>query len=105
MKRIVLACGAGMSTSMLASKMTKEAKIQNLDVVVEAIPIAKIDDTIKEEKVDVLLLGPQVRYMEKDISELLKPMGIPHAMIPMQDYGLMNGKKVLEDAMKLINEE
>lgn len=38
MKKIILACSAGMSTSILVSKMKKEAEARSLEINIEAIP-------------------------------------------------------------------
>ena len=50
----------------------------------------------------MLLLGPQVRYMKSDFEKRLSPKGIPTDVISMSDYGLMNGEKVLEQALGLL---
>ncbi len=45
------------------------------------------------------MLGPQVSYM---ISQFKENVKIPVEVINMQDYGLMNGEKVLNQALKEI---
>jgi len=50
------------------------------------------------EHPDVLLLGPQVRYLEGDFKAALS---IPVAVINMSDYGLMKGDRVLQTALDL----
>ena len=62
MKRVYLFCSAGMSTSMLASKMQGVANSHNLPIEVEAFPDGKIGQIIDEKHPDVILLGPQVKY-------------------------------------------
>ena len=42
------------------------------------------------------MLGPQVRYLEGNFKEKLD---IPVEVINMQDYGMMNGEKVLKEAL------
>lgn len=49
---------------------------------------------------DVMLLGPQVRFLESKMKGIAG--GKPVAVIDMQAYGTMNGKKVLEQALKLL---
>ncbi|MDU3405281.1 MAG: PTS sugar transporter subunit IIB, partial [Enterococcus faecalis] len=44
----------------------------------------------------------QVRYMKSDFEKRLSPKGIPTDVISMSDYGLMNGEKVLEQALDLL---
>ena len=41
--------------------------------------------------------------MQSQFAEKLAPKGIPLDVINMQDYGMMNGAKVLEQAESLIN--
>ena len=50
---------------------------------------------------DVLLLGPQVRFLLKKMKEKYEPMGIPVTVIPTVEYGTMNGAKVLKLALDL----
>ena len=50
---------------------------------------------------DIALLGPQVGYRLKAAEQICKPKNIPVAVIPMVDYGMMNGKNVLDFALKL----
>ena len=49
---------------------------------------------------DVLLLGPQVRFLESKMKGLAGDK--PVAVIDMQAYGTMNGEKVLEQALNLL---
>ena len=56
--RILLACNAGMSTSMIVSKMEEIVQKNGENHIIWAVDIESIDDDIGE--FDVLLLGPQV---------------------------------------------
>ena len=49
---------------------------------------------------DVLLLGPQVRYLEKEYKPLCEQKGKGFGVIPMQTYGRMDGKGCMELARK-----
>lgn len=102
MKKIYLFCSAGMSTSMLASKMQKVANEHNLPIEVEAFPDGKIGQIIEERHPDVILLGPQVKYRFQEISDQYSSTGIPIQVIDQSDYGMMNGEKVLKTAIKLM---
>lgn len=100
MKHILLVCNAGMSTSMLVNKMKEEAKKQNLEVEIEAKSLTEAKKDLSG--VDCFLIGPQIRY---ELNNVKAAAGnIPVDTINMQDYGLMNGKKVLETALKMIGE-
>lgn len=68
-----------------------------------AIPVSKVDQKVNEESIDVILIGPQIRYMEKRIKEKMAVKHIPVGVIPMEDYGRMDGTKVLKYAYSLMN--
>lgn len=97
--KIKLFCAAGMSTSMLVNKMKKAAEAKGLDVFIQAYPESKM--IIETNDCDVALLGPQVAYRLKESKEICDPKGVPVAVIPMKDYGMMNGAAVLEMALEL----
>lgn len=98
MIRILLACAGGMSTSLLMEKMKAEAKKRGIEVEVEA----RSEKSVKEllGTFDVLLLGPQVRYVLKSMEQLLDGK-YPVEVVDMRDYGTMNGSKVLDQALNM----
>ena len=100
MKKVYLFCSAGMSTSMLASNMQDVANQHSLPIKVAAFPHNKLEEIISEDRPDCILLGPQVRYELKNVKA--KYPNKPVEVINMQDYGMMNGNKVLDTALKLI---
>jgi len=99
MIKIMLACSAGMSTSLLVNKMREAATKEGIEAEIWAIPESKLKDEIN--KCDVLLLGPQVRYILPNAKKLAEPLGIPVDVIDMRLYGMCNGAKVLEAAIKM----
>lgn len=96
MKNILLVCNAGMSTSMLVKKMQAEAKQQGLEVEINAKSLTEAKKNLGE--IDVIMIGPQIRYELNNVKAMAPD--IPVIAINMQDYGMMNGKKVLEQALK-----
>ncbi|CAM3138111.1 PTS sugar transporter subunit IIB [Streptobacillus felis] len=98
MLKILLICTAGMSTSFLVEKMKKEAEDRGMDVQITATPEASSSDFVGN--VDVVLLGPQIKYLENDIKE--KFNNTPVGVINMMDYGMMKGDKVLDQAISML---
>ena len=98
MVNIMLVFSAGMSTSLLVSKMNKVAKERELDV--NVIAVAEADVKNNMDKVDIVLLGPQVRYLLPKMKELMEPKNVPVDVVNTIDYGTMNGEKVLETCFK-----
>lgn len=104
MKNIMLACSAGMSTSLLVNKMKEAAAAQGIEANIAAYSSSEAEQKLTSEDVDVLLLGPQVRFMQKQFEDLVADKNIPVAVIDMADYGMMNGENVLKTALNLIDE-
>lgn len=102
MERIMLVCSAGMSTSLLVTKMEEVAKDRGLEVDIFAVSATEAEDILQDttKPVDVLLLGPQVRYMKAQFESKLADQ-LPVAVIDMKDYGMMNGEAVLDKALAL----
>lgn len=101
MRKIMLFCAAGMSTSLLVSKMQKEADARGInDLKIWAVSQQEYERELHE--VDVCLLGPQVRFRLKEAQEKGKGFGVPVDVINMMDYGSCNGPKVLDQALNLI---
>lgn len=105
-KVIALVCAAGMSTSLLVTKMQQAAKKEEKDYLIFAKSTADVDNILAGEGFpipDVLLLGPQVSFQKKEIFPKTEKAGVPMDVISMQDYGMMRGDKVLEVAEQLMN--
>lgn len=102
MKTIMLVCAAGMSTSLLVTKMEKAAEAQGIEAKIFALSASEADPEIEKGEIDVILLGPQVRFMLKQFEEKAASINVPVEVINMQDYGMMNGEKVFATALQLI---
>jgi PTS system cellobiose-specific IIB component len=101
----MLVCAAGMSTSLLVTKMRKAAETKGVESDIFAISASEVDTTLENKNVDVVLLGPQVKFMRKQFEPKLASKNIPIDTINMQYYGMMNGEKVLEQAIQLIEKK
>ncbi|ACS84569.1 PTS sugar transporter subunit IIB [Musicola paradisiaca] len=105
MKRIVLACSAGMSTSLVVTKMEKEATARGLEYQIYAIPEQNLRDELQTFGNDIIavLLGPQVRFKLAENKKLTDAYHVPIAVIDATAYGTLNGAKVLDQALSLVN--
>lgn len=98
MKKILLICSAGMSTSLLVTKMQKAATERGLDLDISATGSGTYKDIA--QTADVLLLGPQVRFMLREVTSAVP--GKPIEVIDMRAYGKIDGAAVLDQALKLM---
>lgn len=98
MVKILLVCSAGMSTSFMVNKMKESAKERGLEAEIWAVADAEAANNI--EKADIMMLGPQVRFLEAKMKGIAG--GKPVTVIDMVAYGSMNGAKVLDQALALL---
>ena len=73
MKKILLCCSSGMSTSLLVNKMRKVAEEHKVPVEINAVGLDRFESEIKEY--DVALLGPQVRFKLEEFKSIAENFG------------------------------
>ena len=100
MRKILLVCSAGMSTSMLVKRMEEAAKKQNYEVHIEAHAANEVRTIGKNW--DVIMLGPQVRFQLKEFKTFFPDK--PIDSIEMRSYGRMDGESILNHAKVLLND-
>ena len=100
MLKIRLFCAGGMSTSLLVRKMEEAAAAAGVEADIRAHGVGSIERRI-DDTVDVVLIGPQVAYQKSKVKAACDVYGIPMDVIPMQVYGMVNGKAAFELAQKL----
>lgn len=96
---IMLACNAGMSTSILVRKMEEAAAAQGKDYKIWAIEQGQIEGELGN--FDVLLLGPQVRHIMRKVGKIVGDAA-PVAIIDAVAYGRCDGEAVLAQAEELV---
>lgn len=88
-----------MSTSLLVEKMKQAAPDKGIDLTISARSVDDISENIAD--VNVILLGPQVRFKQKQVEKLVNKK-IPVGVIDMSAYGTMNGERVMEHAISIL---
>ena len=77
----------------------QQAKVKGIEVDIKALPVSECASVV--DKIDIVLLGPQVRFQKAQVDEIVKGR-IPVEVIDMRLYGTMNGQAVLERALELL---
>lgn len=91
--RILLCCGAGMSSGFLAQQMRIAAKKMDIVAKVEAKNKNSVQDDL--DQIDILLLGPHLAYVKEDMETLCAPYHIPVMLIPKDMYASLDGKGLM----------
>lgn len=93
---ILLVCASGMSTSLLVTKMQKASEMNGGQDTILACSVDELEMNI--DNCEVVLIGPQIRYKSKAISEIAGLKGKGFAVIDSVSYGMVDGQKVLSQA-------
>lgn len=90
---IFLFCNAGMSTSLVASKMNKAYKeIGKADVEVEAFDFSMLQEVAEEA--DIIILGPQISWALNEVKEDYPDKKV--ILLTMAEFGCMDGKIIID---------
>jgi len=100
MRKIVLLCSAGMSTSLLVTKMREAAEAQNYEADIEAFSVSEASR--EGADADIILLGPQVRFNLSAVQKQLP--GKPVEVIDMRAYGMMDGAAVIKQVKEVLED-
>lgn len=100
MINIILVCNAGMSTSVLVKKMRDESEKRGIDTQINAYSVETLEEVLKTNDADCILVGPQIRYMLSNIKKIVSNQ-CPVDVIDMKDYGTINGVAVLDKALSM----
>ncbi len=90
MKRVLVCCNTGVTTSLLVAKIKAVAEARGLEIEIEALPISTAADHISD--VDAVLLGPQVGFAKEAFEEA----GAKNVrVITTEDYATQNAENIL----------
>ena len=102
MKKALIICAAGMSSSMMASKTTDFFKQKREEVLVDAVSATEGDNMIKNSDFDLFLISPQTTMFLDKFKKLGEYVGKPVVSIPFQAYvpiptGIQKLAEVIEE--------
>jgi len=103
MVTIRLFCAGGFSTGILVKRMEEAAQKRNIDADIKAYSQSLMERTFDTETVDVALIGPQIAFTIQNIKKVCDEKGVPFEIIPSLDYGRLNGDRVLDLALQIVN--
>ena len=100
MYNIALICEHGASTGICVKKMREAAKNEGIECNIDAYSALKIDSIVNT--MDCMLIGPQLSYKLDKFKQTYPEHAAKMIVINSMDFGMMNGSKILKDAIHLI---
>jgi len=88
-----------MSTSLLVERVNQAAIEKGIEMNVYAMGETEARKDLSQT--DVLLLGPQVRYLEKSFRKSIGDSNTRLGVVDMLSYGRMDGESVLDQILTI----
>lgn len=99
-KTLILMCNEGMSTSIMARKMSQFAQSAGYPFTIYAINVGRLQE--EYHKADLILLGPQLGYMRERICEEINNR-CPVQPLDAGYFSKLDGKSAVLAALPLLN--
>lgn len=86
MKKALIICAAGMSSSMIARKVTEFFKEKNLPIELDATTVSNAPSIMDKGEFDLFLVSPQAKMSFEPLQRHAEKIGKPIQNIPPQSY-------------------
>jgi len=100
MDTILIVCGAGASSTFLASRMRSLARGRGLELSITAASDTELDDHLAF--LDVLLVGPHLAPQYAALSTRATDAGAAAFLLPSTAFGPGGAEAALESALELL---
>lgn len=102
MKKALIICAGGMSSSMIAKKTTDYLQSEGKEIELDATSASQGADMIENDKFDLYLVSPQTKMYFDNLKKAAEKKGKPIVNIPPQAYvpipmGIEKMAKLVED--------
>jgi len=103
MIRMILLCNAGLSSSFVVDRIKKEFQAANIDTEITSSSFASLKTAI--DVVDIVLIAPQLRFMEKEVGEFCDKFNKPYLVIDAGFYGMAEGSEIVNKILSLVGDD
>jgi len=86
MKKVLIICASGMSSSLIAKKVKNYFTSNNKDIIVEATPAKLGTGRIADNDYDLYLISPQTKMFSKKFGEMATKKNKPIIDLPAEYY-------------------
>ncbi|MCO6554579.1 MAG: PTS cellobiose transporter subunit IIB [Gilliamella sp.] len=102
MKKALIICAAGMSSSLIAKKVTEYFASKDKTILVDAVSATEGGNMIQNSDFSLFLISPQTMMMLDKFKKLGEEVGKPVVSIPFQAY--IPVQSGIEQLAKLVEE-
>ena len=98
---ILLCCSGGMTTGYFAEKLNKYCQLNHLPYHIDATAVYQLENVY--QKYDLILIAPQLRYKQHELSQKLKPVLVDN--IDASIFATYDCQAMIEHIEKIIKDE
>lgn len=100
-KKVLLVCGAGMSSGIISKNAKKYAKKERLNIDFEARSTSEVSPYLSS--IDLLMIGPHYALELDKFKKMATPYDVPVVTIPRKTYAMMDGETISKIALDNFN--
>lgn len=100
-KKVLLVCGAGMSSGIISKNAKKYAKKEKLNIDFDARSNSEVSPYLSS--IDLLLIGPHYALELEKFKKMAAPYNVPVVTIPRRTYAMMDGETIVKIALENFN--
>ncbi|WP_243342371.1 PTS cellobiose transporter subunit IIB [Anaerococcus sp. AGMB09787] len=86
MRKVILICNAGMSSSLMAKKVSESLEKEGIDIKVDATTSGNSENIFTSDTYEMILVSPQIRMLYDDYKKRADETGKKIAQIPFNAY-------------------
>lgn len=101
--KVMLVCGGGASSGFLAQSMRRSAEAKG--VIMDVFARSESDVENYKNDIDVLLVGPHLKYLLPDIEKRLESTNAHAEIVDDMVYATLNGDKAVERVLEILKEK
>lgn len=102
---ILLSCSSGITTAMLAEDIQKDARSQGKDYTVWAVDEIEILNEVSTKKIDLILIGPQIKFKLNAIRKRIAEYPVPVELLNQVDFAMGNTSNIIKFIEKKVGEK
>lgn len=128
MRTVIVSCATGGTSGLFGEKIKKSANIQNIKAHVDSVGAIRDRNRwdkiiemnldllilyaptdlflksdifrVQRDKIHMVFIAPQMRHLKNLVMAKAKEFGVQVEDIPMEDFGKMNGDRILQLIME-----
>jgi len=98
--QLVLLCNAGLSSSFVVDRIEKEFEKLKIPLEISSHSFSALVTSL--EKIDLILIAPQLKSMEKEVKNKCEKAGKPYLFVDESFYGFSENTSFIKNILEIL---